>query len=87
MSKLFPVVMAIAAVAAVTLLAVALAAPAAAQNAQGATSLRGVPGLPPPARPVVLYTAEQPRIRVVPVAAGFSHPWSFAFPAETGTSW
>ena len=79
MSKLFPVVMAVAAVAAVTLLAVALAAPAAAQNAQGATSLRGVPGLPPPDRPVVLYTAEQPRIRVVPVAAGFSHPWSFAF--------
>ena len=73
MNKLFHVVMA------VVLLTLAAGAPAAAQNAQGATSLRGVPGLPPPERPVVLYTAEQPRIRVVPVASGFSHPWSFAF--------
>ncbi len=73
MNKLFHVVMA------VVLLTLAAGAPAAAQNAQGATSLRGVPGLPPPDRPVVLYTAEQPRIRVVPVASGFSHPWSFAF--------
>ena len=50
-----------------------------AQNRQGATSLRGVPGLPPPDRPVVLYTAEQPRIRVVPIAGGLSHPWGLAF--------
>ncbi len=70
MSKLLPPVMAVA------LLTVAFAAPASAQNA---TSLRGVPGLPPPEGPVVLHTAEQPRIRVVPVASGFSHPWSFAF--------
>ena len=73
MNKLFRVVMA------VVLLTLAAWAPASAQNAQGATALRGVPGLPPPAGPVVLHTAEQPRIRVVPVAAGFSHPWSFAF--------
>ena len=73
MSKLFPVFIAVA------LLTVAVAAPASAQNAQGATALRGVPALPPPAGPVVLHTAEQPRIRVVPVASGFSHPWSFAF--------
>ena len=73
MNKLFHVVMA------VVLPTLAAGAPAAAQNAQGATALRGVPGLPPPAGPVVLYTAEQPRIRVVPVASGFSHPWSFAF--------
>ena len=76
MSKLFPLVMAVGAVA---LLTVAVVAPASAQNAQGATALRGVPGLPPPAGPVVLHTAEQPRIRVVPIASGFSHPWSFAF--------
>ena len=61
------------------LLIAATGAPAAGQNAQRATSLRGVPGLPPPERPVVLHSAEQPRIRVVPVASGFSHPWSFAF--------
>ncbi len=73
MNKLFPVVMTVA------LLTVAVAVPASAQNAQGATALRGVPGLPPPAGPVVLRTAEQPRIRVVPIASGFSHPWSFAF--------
>ena len=50
-----------------------------AQNRQGATSLRGVPALPPPDGPVVLHTAEQPRIRVVPVATGLSHPWGLAF--------
>ena len=53
--------------------------PAAAQTAQRATAHRGVPALPPPDRPVVLHTAEQPRIRVIPVAGGLSHPWSFAF--------
>ena len=73
MNKRFHVVIAGA------LLIAAAGAPAAAQNAQRATSLRGVPGLPPPERPVVLHSAEQPRIRVVPVASGFSHPWSFAF--------
>lgn len=50
-----------------------------AQNRQNASSLRGVPGLPPPDRPVVLPTAEQPRIRVVPIARGLSHPWGFTF--------
>ena len=52
---------------------------ASAQNRQGATSLRGVPGLPPPDTPVVLRTAEQPRIRLVPITGGLSHPWGFAF--------
>ena len=61
-------------------LALALAGvSASAQNRQRATALRGVPALPPPDGPVVLYTAEQPRIRVVPVAAGLSHPWGLAF--------
>ena len=39
----------------------------------------GIPALPPPAGPVVLRTAEVPRIRVVPVAGGLSHPWGMAF--------
>ena len=39
----------------------------------------GVPALPPPDGPVVLRTAEVPRIRVVPVVAGLSHPWGMAF--------
>ena len=39
----------------------------------------GVPALPPPAGPVVLNTAEVPRIRVVPIAHGLSHPWGLAF--------
>ena len=56
-----------------------LAAPAGAQNRAGASALRGVPGLPPPERPVVLHTAEQPRIRVVPVVTGLDHPWGMAF--------
>ena len=73
MNKRYPVVVVGA------LLIAAAGAAAAAQNAQRATSLRGVPALPPPERPVVLHSAEQPRIRVVPVASGFSHPWSFAF--------
>ena len=50
-----------------------------AQNRQGASALRGVPALPPPDGPVVLYTAEHPRIRVVPVVGGLSHPWGMAF--------
>ena len=48
-----------------------------AQNRQGA--LGGVPGVPPPAGQVVLHTAEVPRIRVVPIAHGLSHPWGMAF--------
>ena len=39
----------------------------------------GVPALPPPDGPVVLRTAEVPRIRVVPIARGLSHPWGLAF--------
>ena len=50
-----------------------------AQNRTGASALRGVPALPPPDRPVVLYTAEQPRIRVVPIVTGLDHPWGMAF--------
>ena len=49
------------------------------QNRRGASSLRGVPALPPPDRPVVLYTAEHPRIRVVPIVSGLEHPWGIAF--------
>ena len=52
---------------------------ASAQNRQGATALRGVPALPPPDGQVVLHTAEQPRIRVVPITGGLSHPWGLAF--------
>ena len=44
-----------------------------------AQNLAGVRAVPPPDRPVVLYTAEQPRIRVVPLVAGLSHPWGLAF--------
>ena len=43
---------------------------ATAQNRRGASALRGVPALPPPENPVVLYTAEQPRIRVFPFVDG-----------------
>ena len=52
---------------------------ASAQNRQGATALRGVPALPPPDGQVVLHTAEQPRIRVIPITGGLSHPWGLAF--------
>ena len=49
-------------------------------RAQGLAAPRlGVPAVPPPERPVVLYTAAHPRIRVIPVATGLSHPWSMAF--------
>ena len=37
-----------------------------------------VPAVAPPDEPVVLYTAEY-RIRIVPIAAGLSHPWGIAF--------
>ena len=52
---------------------------ASAQNRQNASALRGVPALPPPDRPIILETAEQPRIRLVPIATGLSHPWGFTF--------
>ena len=38
-----------------------------------------IPALPPPDGPVVMHTAEVPRIRVVPVVGGLSHPWGMAF--------
>ncbi len=63
-------------------IAVGLASPAPAQVGQRATGLSGVPAVPLPDGPVVLYSAEQPRIRVVPVAAGLSHPWGLAFRAN-----
>ena len=63
----------------VTACAALLQTPAGAQNRAGASALRGVPGLPPPDRPVVLHTAEQPRIRVVPIVTGLDHPWGMAF--------
>lgn len=39
----------------------------------------GVPAVSAPIRPLVLNTAEVPRIRIVPVATGLSHPWGMAF--------
>lgn len=42
----------------------------------------GVPAVPPPTAPRVLRTAEVPRVRVVPVAVGLSHPWGMAFRAD-----
>ena len=61
-------------------IALALAGTSAtAQNRQGASPLRGVRGTPPPDGPVVLETAEHPRIRVVPVVSGLEHPWGMAF--------
>ena len=42
----------------------------------------GVPAVPAPAAPRVLHTAEVPRVRVVPVAVGLSHPWGMAFRAN-----
>ena len=38
-----------------------------------------IPPVPPPEGPVVLYTAEVQRIRVVPVTGDLSHPWGMAF--------
>ena len=38
-----------------------------------------LPAVPPPDEPVVLYTGEVQRIRVVPVVGGLSHPWGMAF--------
>lgn len=48
----------------------------------GSTSAQtrgGVPALPPPDRPVVINTDVVPRVRVVPIARGLSHPWGMAF--------
>ena len=45
-------------------------------SAQNPTRVQAVP---PPDEPVVLSSAEYPRIRVVPVARGLSHPWAVAF--------
>ena len=42
-------------------------------SAQSPASVRA------PDRPVVLYTSEYPRIRVVPIVGGLSHPWGLAF--------
>ena len=50
-----------------------------AQLRQRATALRGVPGVELPNGPVVVHTAEQPRVRVVPIATGLVHPWGLAF--------
>ncbi len=54
----------------------ALAASCVSASAQG---LHGVPALPPPDGPVEFPTAEVPRIRVVPIVSGLSHPWGMAF--------
>ena len=48
----------------------------------GSTSAQtrgGVPALPPPDGPVVINTDVVPRVRVVPIASGLSHPWGMAF--------
>ncbi len=63
----------------VTGVSAGLVSEAAAQVGQRTTALSGVPAVPVPAGPVVLYSAEQPRIRVVPVVTGLSHPWGMAF--------
>ena len=50
-----------------------------AQIRQRATSLSGVPAVALPDGPVVLSSADQPRLRVVPITTGLSHPWGLAF--------
>ena len=45
----------------------------------GAQRRDGLPALPPPDGQVVLPTAAVPRVRVVPVVRGLSHPWGMAF--------
>ena len=54
-------------------------AAASGQARQRTTALSGVPALDPPAEPVVLYSQDHPRIRVVPIVTGLSHPWGLAF--------
>ena len=63
----------------VTGISAGLASEASAQVGQRTTALSGVPAVPLPEGPVVLYSAEQPRIRVVPIVTGLSHPWGLAF--------
>lgn len=48
-------------------------------TASAQTSQRTSTPLGPPDAPLVFSTTEQPRIRVVPVATGLSHPWGLAF--------
>ena len=52
---------------------------ASAQHQPRVTSRRGVPAVTLPDGPVVLRSFEQPRIRVVPITKGLSHPWGFTF--------
>ena len=56
-----------------------VATAAAPQTRQRATPLSGKPAVALPDGPVVLPSADQPRIRVVPIATGLSHPWGLAF--------
>jgi aldose sugar dehydrogenase len=56
-------------------LAVALSAPL----PVWAQSDYGVVIPPPPDRPVLLTSAEEPSLQVVPVVTGLHHPWSMAF--------
>ena len=39
----------------------------------------GTPRLPLPAEPIILETAEQPKIRVVTLTKELVHPWGLAF--------
>ncbi len=48
-------------------------------GAASAQTRGGVPALPPPDQPVVINTDVVPRVRVVPVVGGLSHPWGMAF--------
>ena len=50
-----------------------------AQTRQRTTALSGKPAVALPDGPVVLPSADQPRIRVVPITTGLSHPWGLAF--------
>ena len=61
------------------LLALCLALALAAAATASAQRRDGVPAVPAPTTARVLHTAEVPRIRVVPVATGLSHPWGMAF--------
>ena len=45
-----------------------------------------IPPVPAPDAPVVLYTGEVQRIRVVPVVGDLSHPWGMAFQGSMGSS-
>jgi glucose/arabinose dehydrogenase len=59
---------------------IAFIATASAQDVRtGPQAVKGAAPVPLPAEPVVIDTAEQHKIRVVVLAKGFLHPWSFAF--------